>query len=449
MRMGGTSMWDKHNAGAVGRACVLAFAALSMLLMAAPPLDARTDSSGNTSETVAIVTDSRIAGDNRRTRFVMDLSHSVQIRAFTLGRPYRVVIDLPEVSFTLPEGKGETGRGLISAYRYGRIGPEKSRIVLDADRPVLIDRAFVRDPEAGQPARLVVDLIETDAGTFQQRLAVANTATSWPRSNTRAKEGRIPPDAREPLAQRPVIERPMVVVDPGHGGIDPGAISPRGTKEKDLALQFSKLLGEKLAETGVVDVHLTRDTDTFIPLAERVRIARDEDATLFISIHADSFRQGHVRGATVYTLSERASDAEAAAIAARENESDILAGIDIETENDAVSSILFDLVRRETKNLSILFAKTLVDSMRSATALNKNPHRFAGFKVLRAPDVPSVLLELGYLSNQKDESRMMSPEWQNKTAGAIVEAMLGYLRAQEQLPIQASVQTSRSETGIQ
>jgi N-acetylmuramoyl-L-alanine amidase len=217
----------------------------------------------------------------------------------------------------------------------------------------------------------------------------------------------------------------VVVLDPGHGGVDSGA-SAGGLNEKDITLAFARLLGARLDATGRYRIELTRNDDTYVRLGDRVEFARKERAQLFIAIHADAFHSP-VRGATVYTLSRHASGAIAASIAAVENSSDILAGLDT-SEDDAgeVAGILADLARRETMSFSSMFARALVNDLRTITLLAKNPHQQAAFVVLRAAGVPSVLLELGYLSNAADREMLRSPEWQERTAAAVVKAIAHY-----------------------
>jgi N-acetylmuramoyl-L-alanine amidase len=214
-----------------------------------------------------------------------------------------------------------------------------------------------------------------------------------------------------------------IVIDPGHGGIDGGAESASGTIEKFITLSFARELRDQLVAAGAYDVFMTRDKDEFLRLDERVRIARQHGADLFISVHADTIRLKGIRGATVYTISDKASDAEAQALADRENLSDQLAGIEIEEDNQQVADILIDLIRRETHGFSMRFARSLVDELSSTIGLINNPHRSAGFRVLKAPDVPSVLVELGYLSNAKDEQQLRSADWRGKAASSIVSAV--------------------------
>ena len=358
----------------------------------------------------------RIGGDEMRTRFVLDIDRPVDFRVFILADPYRVIIDLPQVIFNLPANSGRQGRGLIGAYRYGLLAVGQSRIVLDAPGPVFIDRSFVLPPMDGEPGRLVVDLIPTDRETFLRRLNATPPAPPLPQTMAT-------PPAPE---MRQDISKPLIVIDPGHGGIDSGTVAANGAQEKNIVLTFARELKQRIESDGNFSAVLTRDTDVYIPLADRVEFARTRQAALFISLHADSFRVASVRGATVYTVSEDASDQEAAALASTENKSDIIAGLDLRNETDDVSGILIDLAMRETKNFSIQFAEAAISAMRGNIRLNRNPHRFAGFRVLKAPDVPSVLIELGYLSNRSDVRELQSRAWREKTVTSLLAAITAF-----------------------
>src|SRR5262245_23618119 len=363
-----------------------------------------------------VVTDSRVGGDDNQVRFVMDLTHKIDLRAFTLADPYRVVVDIPQVTFKLPAKTGETGRGLVKAYRFGLVMQGGSRIVLDLTKPVRIEKAFVLDAAVGQPARLVLDLVAIDRDTFMRSLALDSRP---PPALQTAKSFTSDPSAKgDP--------RPIIVVDPGHGGIDHGTRAAGGDiTEKALVLDFALLLRDQLEKTGKYRVVMTRTDDTFVALSERVHLARQRQAALFISIHADALRkvEGDAQGATVYTVSDTASDAEAARLAEAENRADVIAGIDLSHEPGDVADILIDLAQRETRTFSMHFAKTLVGELKSVARLHKNPLKSAGFKVLRAPDVPSVLVELGYVSNKDDLKQLMSGAWRNRTTGSIVKAV--------------------------
>lgn len=359
----------------------------------------------------------RVGGDEAQTRFVVDFSRKVDIRAFTLANPYRVVIDMPQVAFQFPARTGESGRGLIKAFRYGLVMQGGSRMVIDLAKPARIDRAFVLESNNDQPARLVIDLTAVDREAFLRAIALENRA---PESGYSRAPAVTPEEKADP--------RPLVILDPGHGGIDDGTRAASGELEKAIVLEFSLLLREQIEKSGKYRVVMTRTDDTFVPLAERVDIARSRQAWLFISIHADALARGDgdAQGATVYTLSETASDAASARLAEDENRADAIAGLDLSAEPGDVADILIDLARRETKTFSMQFARGLVTEMRNATRMHKDPLRSAGFRVLKAPDVPSVLVELGYVSNRGDLKSLTSDAWRNKTAASIAKAIDTY-----------------------
>jgi N-acetylmuramoyl-L-alanine amidase len=390
---------------------------------------------------VPTATAARIGGNDIRTRFVADLTVAVNFNAYVIADPYRVVIDLQEVSFELPRAIGRSGRGLVKAFRYGLIDAGKSRIVLDTAGPVLIEKAFLVEPEHGEPARIVIDLLPTDEKTFaalqdrQKTSSVADLDPAAPLSFDKDIPEEVPPASAQPQVPRGGDEgrepaptkagRYTVVIDPGHGGIDPGATGKNGTTEKAIVLAFAKEL-EKQLDRKRYQILLTRTGDTFLSLRERVRIARRNQADLFLAIHADVVRGAPVRGATIYTLSETASDAEAQALAEKENSADLFAGVDVAEDNEEIKGILIDLARRETKNHSMVFAKSMVDALKPAIELTNRPMRSAGFLVLKAPDVPSALLELGYLSSHADEKLLNSPAWHAKAARAVARAIDNY-----------------------
>jgi N-acetylmuramoyl-L-alanine amidase len=366
----------------------------------------------------SVATDIRIGGDDKQTRFVVDLSRKIDITAFMLADPYRVVVDLPRTTFKLPANTGERARGLVKAFRYGLIMQGGSRIVLDTKAPVRLEKSFVIDAAEGQPARLVLDLVATDRASFMRNITLANRSAQQSAS---ARPSDAPPKVEGDA-------RPLIVIDPGHGGIDNGAKGTGGELEKDVVLAFALTLREKLEAQGKYRVAMTRSEDEFIALGERVRFARSRNAALFVSVHADALpkREGLAEGATVYTLSENASDAEAARLAETENKADVIAGVDLTAEPDDVANILVDLAQRETKTFSMQFARTVVEELKSAARLHKHPLKSAGFKVLLAPDVPSVLVELGYMSTKDDLKQLTSANWRARTAQALAQAVDAY-----------------------
>jgi N-acetylmuramoyl-L-alanine amidase len=370
-----------------------------------------------------IATDARLAGDDQQTRLVIDLSRKIDMRAFALADPYRVIIELPQVNFQLPANAGERGRGIIKAFRYGLVMAGQSRIVVDLAGPVRVTKAFVLDPAQGQPARMVLDLVAVDRETFLRAAAIDN---HLPRPPPPYEDG--DGVAHHDGEEEKTDARPVVVLDPGHGGIDPGTRAPSGELEKDLVLEFASQLRAKLEATDKYRVMMTRTDDTFVELSERVRFARRQQAQLLISIHCDALAkgEGEAEGATVYTLSDKASDAEAQRLADAENRADVIAGVDLAAEPGEIADILIDLAQRETRAFSANFARNVVKEMRTATRLHKHPQKSAGFRVLKAADVPSVLIELGYVSNPRDLKYLVSESWRSRAGDAMVHAVNSY-----------------------
>lgn len=356
----------------------------------------------------------KMAGDAARMRVVIQFDQEPEPNWFLLRGPHRLVIDLPETNFAI-EPNDLKARGLISGVRYGNVGEGKTRLILIGKGPFEVEKLDVVKNETEPGYRLMADIVATSEKQFEAALALQVETTG---STHAAPKG----DRLGNVVARD-DKRFTVVIDPGHGGIDGGAEGLNGTVEKSVTLAFALELKAKLAAAGKYDVYMTREKDEFLRLDERVRIARQHEADLLISIHADTIRLKDIRGATVYTVSDKASDAEAEATADRENLSDKLAGIEMEEENHEVSDILVDLIRRETHNFSIRFARSLVGELSDNIEMINNPHRFAGFRVLKAPDVPSVLVELGYLSNPKDEEQLKDASWRGRAVEGIASAV--------------------------
>lgn len=364
----------------------------------------------------------RIAGDDARTRIVIDFDRKPSFSIHYTASPNRLIVDLDETAF----GFGDSdlrALGLFSEIRYGRMGEGASRIVLTSNRPLKAALAEVQDNEPGKGFRLVLDCEVVPASTFAQLVK----GQKWTGTEQVAggKTDRLATEAEPPKS-----EDFLIAVDAGHGGIDAGA-SGIDTKvaEKDVTLAFAKLLADNINQMKGLHAFLTREDDTFISLSERVVIARQRGAKLFISLHADTLRQKDIRGATVYTISDKASDQLAASLAERENRSDGIAGVEIKDEPAEIADILIDLTRRETQAFSIQLAEKVLKSFEGQIEVINNPLRHAGFRVLQAPDVPSILLELGFLSNPKDEKLLTDPEWQKKTSALIAEAVETYLES--------------------
>jgi N-acetylmuramoyl-L-alanine amidase len=425
-----------------------------------------------------------------KTRVVLDLSGAASYRTLLLANPYRLVIDLDDVQWQLGAEGAPPGKGLVSGFRYGTFSQGTQRLVLDLAGPAALQQAALIPGSGTVAARLVLDIVPTAADRFQtgatggagsglaassdptpatgadpaagtQLAAVLDAADTVPppglKPDGTTDQGDVPLTAGTQPATAPIAstgtpvallgfpppvkppppsagpKRPLIMLDPGHGGVDPGTIGISGYYEKTLTLAMALELKRQIEADGRFRVQLTRDTDIFIPLRDRIAISRAAHADIFISLHADSNATTSHRGATVYTLSENASDAEAAALAAKENKADLIAGVDLTNENQMVTSILIDLAQRETKNQSVRLADYMVKELASQTLLNRNTHRFAGFAVLKAPDVPSILLELGYLSNKSDEKLLKTKAYRRKMATAILRAVSDYFQWQRTL----------------
>lgn len=384
------------------------------------------------------IDDVRFGVHPEKTRMVVELSEAVEFKTFVLQGPYRVVVDLPEFSWRV--GSIEKPKGaIISNVRHGVQKPGISRLVIDTTQPVALRSAFVLPAAAGKNNRLVIDFEPVSAAAFEQ---------SKDRAYGRLNSGIIPDAPEQPIAAAATVPpykpvpsaqivpqkkppfkqvKPIIVIDPGHGGQDPGAVGAGKRREKDVVFAAAKQLKEQLEQTGLYEVRLTRTSDKYIKLHQRVAYAREHEADLFISLHADSIDNPGVRGASVYTLSDKASDKQTAMLAARENQADLIAGVDLSHEDKEVADILIDLAMRDTMNQSKFLANTLVDTMGArGMKMLPRPHRYAGFAVLKAPDVPSVLIEMGFMSNNSEASMLSTSDYQRKVASSIVDGVNVY-----------------------
>ncbi|MBF0373291.1 MAG: N-acetylmuramoyl-L-alanine amidase [Alphaproteobacteria bacterium] len=383
----------------------------ALALWVAPSTTAR-------AEGALMVTGVRAGIHTAMTRVVIDLSARMDYRVQTLTDPHRVVIDLPELEWSAPDRLAKPV-GRVTGYRWARVKPGAGRLTIGTSGPVEVRQSFLMPPSEGLSWRLVVDLADSGRDDRPKTVPVAVAAPPKP-----------PPQAEKPRPIKP-SSRPVVVIDPGHGGVDPGAIGIEGTFEKHLTLQVARAAKQELEKSGRYTVLLTRERDIFIPLRDRVAFARDREADLFISLHADAVPRADIRGLSVYTLSQNASDAEAQALAEKENKADLIGGVDFSGNSPEVTTILIELAQRETMNLSAGFAQDVLDEMAHAIKLLNNSHRFAGFAVLKAPDVPSILVEMGYLSNVQEEQMLRKPEHRAKLASSLARAIERYFAGQQ------------------
>jgi N-acetylmuramoyl-L-alanine amidase len=360
-----------------------------------------------------VALDMRIAGDDMATRIVIEFDRPVEFTRKLLGNPWRLVLDFDKIGYGF-KTDAASRTGIVSGVRIGDMSAKNSRMIFEASQPFAVKDILARnDAETGHHS-LVIDLEVTDAKDFAEALDRSLMTSSV--INTAQKRDRLG-------ARRGNDDVFTIVLDPGHGGIDNGARGVLGSMEKNLTLEFAKDLEAELKRFPGAEVFMTRDSDVFVSLNDRTGFARLHEADLFISIHADFLRQRSVRGATIYTISEKASDAVAETLAQDQNLADSVAGLEVEEDETGVTDILVDLARRETLGFSVQFARLAVSDMKGFARLIKNPHRYAGFKVLKAPDVPSVLIELGYLSNKEDEKLMNDVQWREALAERLASSI--------------------------
>ncbi len=375
--------------------------------------------------TPVFATAAQLTKSAESTVFALTMSRGVTAEIFTLDNPYRVIIDLPDVAFKLPPGTGDKPSGHVKVFRYGLFAERKARIVIETTGPVAVASAVME--RAGKKGGVVlkVALQTTDAATFVTGMAKPDAErddSGGPDATPAAPPGHGKSGDKI---------RPIVVIDPGHGGIDPGAVGS-AISEKDIVFSVGERLADVLRKGGRYEVRMTRTSDVFVSLDKRLKMSSDFGADLFISLHADSILEAQfaesVRGATVYTLSERASDERSRLMAEKENASDLIAGLSWTGEkgNDEVRDILFDLMQREISNFSADFSNLLVSHLAKDIVMSRDPQRSAAFKVLKQTHAPSVLVELGYMSNSKDQQEMTTASWQLKVAGAIKAAVDQY-----------------------
>ncbi len=365
-----------------------------------------------------------------KIRMVIELDKICDFRVFTLTSPNRLVIDLPKFkwnekakNFLKPANAG------IESIRKGKINPEIERLVVDLSYLVSIKSAFLLPQNDNKPSRIVIDFKKSTKSEFLKNkgkiygsLKIDDATDATQKIPIKTNNGTTPIPKRKDIAKKY-----MIVIDAGHGGVDPGAIGANHLFEKNVTLKMAKELKRQLLATGKYNVKLTREKDIYLKLHERRKFARNNKADLFISLHADSINKKHISGASVYTLSEKSSDAQTEKLAARENRADLIAGVDLSEEGDDVAEILIDLAMRDTMNQSKFMANTLVENMKKyGIKTLDNAHRYAGFAVLKSPDTPSILIEMGFMSNYSEARKLNSPSYRKKISASIVKGINKY-----------------------
>ena len=398
--------------------------AVSAPPLARVPAEPAAPDAGDPPDAPLVATGLEINERASTTTFTLALSKPIEAHIFTLADPYRIVIDMPEVAFHVPAGTGKDRKGLIAAVRYGLFAAGRSRVVITTLGPVRVAR-FETVPGPTLVA-LRLELVPTGVAEFAAQ-TTTRLAAAAAGATLRPTLGPSPPEpARQPAGGKFVI-----MIDPGHGGIDAGAVSADQAAEKDIVLAVALQLRSAL-DSKRYDVRMTRTSDTFVSLDKRVALSEAAGAGLFVSLHADAVEDAalarSVRGATVYTLSERASNDVARALADKENAADADAGLVAvdAAEHGQVNTILADLAKRETQGFSAQFQHILVERMRSANMLARDPSRAAAFRVLRQAQTPTVLIELGFISHPVDAAQMRLVDWQKRTAATIAAAIDAY-----------------------
>ncbi|GLQ18565.1 N-acetylmuramoyl-L-alanine amidase [Maritalea porphyrae] len=373
----------------------------------------------------ARILDARIASAPERSRIVFDLSAEVGYSTFPIDQPDRLVVEFSVSDVADAAPTTIEGSGLLSKMSLGMIDDGLARAVIFLNEPVQVADIQIVAAEGEQPARLVIELAPGTRDVFDAAVEAIKTQNQLAEVQPDPETSTSQPSAnQEPQVAGEV--RPLILIDPGHGGIDMGAKGVTGEYEKDIVLQVAKRLQAELVALDRFDVALTRDGDSFLTLSERVQLARDNQANLFISLHADSFDQPLVRGGSVYTRDENATDVLDKVLAENENQADLVAGFSPPEVDNGVVDILVDLMRRETRRQSYVAAQQIVRQMSGRVTMRPHPLRQADFFVLQSPEVPSVLIELGFLSNEDDLRNLSQAEWQQKAALTLARGIAKY-----------------------
>ncbi|MEQ8445007.1 MAG: N-acetylmuramoyl-L-alanine amidase [Pelagibacterium sp.] len=375
--------------------------------------------------TAPALLDSRVTATQDRARLVLDLTTPTEFAVYTAADPMRVIVELRGQAGDGGQDNQPAGDGLVTAYSVEAPGGERVRVTLSLAGPAQVQQSYILDAFEDQPARLVIDLVPDTAENFAANMRGAEPAVEQAEQETPPAELDGAQTAPGETATAIDSVRPLVIIDPGHGGVDGGARATNGLEEKTIVLAFALKLQNLLVETGRFDVALTRDTDTFLTLSERVALARQNQADLFISLHADSFDQQDVRGASIYTRGDLATSDLDRVLAENENRVDLIAGFS-PPEDEGAIDVLVDFLARETRRQSYLAGQALIEQLEPSVQLRRFPLRQADFFVLNSPDIPSVLIELGFLSNSDDTANLTTDAWLDRVAAALARGVAVY-----------------------
>lgn len=383
----------------------------------------------------------RVSTTAERARLILDLSAVTEFAIASVTGPDRIAVDVKAGSVPTIATQPVAGQGIVSSFTTAIAAADRVRVELMLTTPAMVQQAYLLDAVGDQPARLVVDLVTTTPEDFAAR-ATADLANSIGNAVPDAIAASVEPPVSEEPTTTAAIEmpplrdtfavtesRPLIVLDPGHGGNDNGASAPSGIHEKDITLAFALQLRDLLVASGKFDVALTRDDDTYLSLNERVDVARQNRADLLISLHADTFQEADIRGASIYTRDERAADILDKVLSSGETRADVVSGYVADGAQPAVVNILVDLMRRQVRQQAYLAAGDIVKAMEPSVTLRRFPVRQGDFFVLQAPDIPSMLIELGFMSNAADIQNLENQQWRDKVVGAIAKGVEGYFTA--------------------
>jgi N-acetylmuramoyl-L-alanine amidase len=381
-------------------------------------------------------------GGQPALRVVIEISNPARASLKLLSNPYRFVVDFADTDWQVDgiASRGPLSRDPATSYRFGNPDPTTGRVVIEMNAPAAPVRRFTLPAAEGGGHRLVFDLADRGPTAFQ--LAGQALAAEGARDYT-ASQSPAPDDGAEPMPKpvpqstaKPAVTitppkaRPKkwrVFIDAGHGGKDPGAIGRSKTREKDITLAASRELADKLRSTGLIEPILSRSDDRYLKLRQRIQLARDREADVFISLHADAAPSAKARGISVFTLSDTASDKEAALLARKENQADLIGGPDLSVEDPDAAGELLRMFQRESMNQSTYLANAILRQIRDLPGGDRRGHRFAGFAVLKAPDMPSVLVEMGFITNREDETNLRDPAYRAKLLERLARAIIAYL----------------------
>lgn len=435
--MGSPAVLSK-SVDAAARGGLLRLCLIALVLLAVPAGMARAQSETALDDprggisTLPEVVDARVTATPERARLIIDLTSTTEFAVVSIAAPDRIAVDVRSTGSLIGVPADVAGSGIVSSFAVELVEPGRVRTTLALAAAAQVQQAVMLDAVADQPARLVVDLISDTPENFAAK-AAADLAASAAIQNVPIEAIAPPVEAGSTPADGSTV-RPLIVIDPGHGGIDNGASAPNGVHEKNIVLAYALDLQKQLIDTGRYDVALTREDDTYLTLDQRVALARGNRADLFISLHADSFQQSEIRGASVFTRDEKASDILDKILAENENRADIVAGYIRPDIQPAVVDILVDLMRRETRKSSYIAAQALIQELAPSVALRRFPVRQADFFVLQAPEVPSVLIELGFLSNASDIANLQKPEFRTRMVEALGRGVDAYFKTINQQP---------------